>query len=359
MIVSGTVSTKMAERMTRLYEQMPEPKWVIAMGACAISGGPFLDGYSVLMGADRVIPVDVYVPGCPPRPEALIFGIMTLQKKIERDQQVGYERPRPALVTEDGEFLEYLPEREYTNISEGKAPRFENIRPLKRTYVFEREGMPPASQTDVGWIPKEVKKKLKEQQRPRRPPPRRRRRRTARRTALPRSLPTRRVQPKMAVTLPEGDLNSRLEQYLEGFRNRHGLEESEIEGNVVRLVVEPGLLPAVLRTAKERLGVLHLSFITVVDREGSFELTYELLDLRGGQVRVKTIVEGEEPVIDTVTGIYPTANWHEREAYDMFGIAFKGHPDLRRLYMWQDHFDHHPLLKSFEISTKRTFENLR
>jgi len=163
----------------------------------------------------------------------------------------------------------------------------------------------------------------------------------------------------MAATLPEGDLNTRLERYLDGFRNRHGLEESEIEGNVVRLVVEPGVLPAVLATAKERLGVLHLSFITVVDREGSLELTYELLDLRGGQVRVKTTVEGEEPVIDSVTGIYPTANWHEREAYDMFGIAFKGHPDLRRLYMWQDHFDHHPLLKSFEISTKRTFENLR
>jgi NADH-quinone oxidoreductase subunit C len=163
----------------------------------------------------------------------------------------------------------------------------------------------------------------------------------------------------MAVTLPEGDLNSRLELYLDGFRNRHGLEESEVTGNVVRLVVEPGIVPAVLTTARERLGVLHLAFITVVDREGSFELTYELLDFRGARVRVKTSVEGEEPVIDSVTRIYPTANWHEREAYDMFGIAFKGHPDLRRTYMWQDHFDHHPLLKSFEISTKRTFENLR
>ncbi len=163
MIVSGTVSTKMAERMTRLYEQMPDPKWVIAMGACAISGGPFLDGYSVLMGADRVIPVDVYVPGCPPRPEALIFGILTLQKKVERDMQVGYDRPRPALVNEDGSINEYLPEREYTEISEGKAARLEGIKPLKRTYVFERKGMPPASQTDVGWIPKEAKQKIKEQ----------------------------------------------------------------------------------------------------------------------------------------------------------------------------------------------------
>jgi NADH-quinone oxidoreductase subunit C len=125
------------------------------------------------------------------------------------------------------------------------------------------------------------------------------------------------------------------------------------------VVVRPEDLPAVLTTARDTLGVLHLSFITVVDRQGSFELTYELLDLRGAQVRVKTTIEGDEPVIGSVTGIYPTANWHEREAYDMFGVAFRGHPDLRRLYMWQDHFDHHPLLKSFEISTRRTFEGLR
>ncbi|BBL79115.1 hypothetical protein RxyAA322_09690 [Rubrobacter xylanophilus] len=163
----------------------------------------------------------------------------------------------------------------------------------------------------------------------------------------------------MAVTLPEGSLEERLERYLEGFRSRHGLEEARVEGNTVVLAVDPGGVPAVLATARQSLGILHLSFITVVDRQGSFELTYELLDLRGARVRVKTVLEGEEPVIDTVTGIYPTANWHEREAYDMFGVAFRGHPDLRRVYMWQDHFDHHPLLKSFEISTKRTFEGLR
>jgi NADH-quinone oxidoreductase subunit C len=163
----------------------------------------------------------------------------------------------------------------------------------------------------------------------------------------------------VAVTLPEGNLEGRLEGYLEGLRNRHGLEESAVEGNTVRVVVDSESIPAVLATAREALGIMHLSFITVVDRQGSFELTYELLDLRGGRVRVKTAVEGEEPVVPTVTHIYPTANWHEREAYDMFGVAFRGHPDLRRIYMWQDHFDHHPLLKSFEISTKRTFEGLR
>jgi NADH-quinone oxidoreductase subunit C len=163
----------------------------------------------------------------------------------------------------------------------------------------------------------------------------------------------------MDVTLPLGDLEDRTEQYLEGFRSRHGLDDAGVEGSVVRLVVEPHIVPAVLTTARESLGIMHLSYITVVDREGFFELTYELLDLRGVSVRVKTMVVSEEPVIDSVTGIYPTANWHEREAYDMFGVAFKGHPDLRRVYMWQDHFDHHPLLKSFEINTKRTFEGLR
>jgi len=84
MIVAGTISRKMAPAVQTLYDQMPEPKWVIAMGNCAISGGPFVfkGQYGIIEGADKLFPVDVYIPGCPPRPEALIEGILELEEKI-------------------------------------------------------------------------------------------------------------------------------------------------------------------------------------------------------------------------------------------------------------------------------------
>jgi NADH-quinone oxidoreductase subunit B len=92
MIVAGTVTDKMAPLLRRLYDQMPEPKYVIAMGSCAITGGPFADSYSVVRGVDELVPVDVFIPGCPPRPEALIDGFLKLKDKLNKPEIVKVKR---------------------------------------------------------------------------------------------------------------------------------------------------------------------------------------------------------------------------------------------------------------------------
>ena len=88
MIVAGTLVNKMAPALRRVYDQMPNPKWVISMGSCANGGGYYHYSYSVVRGCDRIVPVDVYVPGCPPTAEALIYGILQLQKKIRRTESI-------------------------------------------------------------------------------------------------------------------------------------------------------------------------------------------------------------------------------------------------------------------------------
>lgn len=88
MIVAGTVTRKMAPAIRKIYDQMSEPKYVLSMGSCANSGGPFVDSYAVMPGIDSIVPVDVYVPGCPPRPEALFYGLLQLKQKVQNPAKV-------------------------------------------------------------------------------------------------------------------------------------------------------------------------------------------------------------------------------------------------------------------------------
>lgn len=289
MIVSGTVTKKMVPQIVRLYNQMPEPKYVISMGACATGGGPFKEGYNVVSGIDKYIPVDVYVPGCPPTPQGLLQGLMTLQAKIE------------------GQKLTEVPWYRSGEMEAFPIPVLgpDIIDPRQISTIEER---------------------LEEQQEP------------ATKSGRP-------ARAKPAV-IPQDEIEI-TEAAAAALKERIGGEAFQAQGNA--LIVPPNRLLDVVRTLHDDLGYDYLANLTSVDYEDRFEVVYHLYSIEkgGGHVYIKCPTEKDDPVVPSLVSVYKGADFQEREVYDMMGIRFAGHPNLKRILLW-DGFEGFPLRKDWK-----------
>ena len=327
LIVSGTIFKKIAPVILRLYEQMPEPKWVMSMGSCSNSGGMY-DVYSVVQGIDQILPVDVYIPGCPPRPEAVLQGLVLLQKKIasERPARSIFHLPggtqgsqKPILV--DGE----------SKARDSRGPGYEGT-PIRGTSV-----VPPRfwdNRSDLMWTPPArrielgagdqslavvLKEKFGEAVRP---------------------------APQTSDMLTVHVAGERIKEVLRFLKNEATprflrLDDLTAIDESARRVQTPGVYAGTV--GKE----VSLDTPARPDESAYPDLTlvYHLLSFEPpGRIRLKAALPGKEPVAETITDLWPSANWYEREVFDMFGIRFAGHPHLRRLIMPHD-WPGHPLRK--------------
>ncbi len=310
MIVSGTVTKKMVPQIVRLYNQMPEPKYVLSMGACATGGGPFKEGYNVVSGIDKFLPVDVYVPGCPPTPQALLYGLVALQEKIkgqslrtvpwyqkdERNESVPIPILGPDLVD----------------------PR--DIPLIKETLEKERaNGGQSEEEADSD--------------------PKSRPKRVARPPKLPKwdTTPTDEAK-ALAITMNEA----------------LGTAEAVI-AEADTLLIKPEHLVDAARYIRDALHYELLSNITGVDYMGRdkaerFEVVYHAYSIsRPGKPLLvfKARVSEDDPELPSLYGLWKTCYLQEREIYDLYGINFTNHPNMRRILMWDD-FDGHPMRKDYE-----------
>ncbi len=307
LIISGTVFKKIAPVVLRLYEQMAEPRWVISMGSCANCGGMY-DAYSVVQGVDQILPVDVYIPGCPPRPEAVLKGLVVLQEKIVRE-----ERPaRKVFHLQGGTQGTRTPVR-VDGLTKSRDPRGPG---MAGSTIRGSAASPPGffeSRCDLMWSP---------------PAPR--------------------------ITLDEDQqaLAADLSQRFGG-----ALRLVPQSSDIPTFETSTGRLKEVLRYLKTeaRPRFRRLDDLTAVDESArrhptanaDFSLVYHLLSFEpADRVRLKVPLRGEAPHSPTVTDIWPSANWYEREVFDLMGVRFDGHPNLRRLLMPHD-WQGHPLRKSY------------
>ncbi|RJQ85701.1 MAG: NADH-quinone oxidoreductase subunit B, partial [Desulfobacteraceae bacterium] len=286
LIISGTVFKKIAPVVLRLYEQMAEPKWVISMGSCANCGGMY-DCYSVVQGVDQFLPVDVYIPGCPPRPEAVEQSLVMLQEKISAE-----ERPARSIFHLSGGTQGTQKPILVDGRTKSRDPRGPG---MQGTAIRGTSTTPPLfhdSRSDVMWVPPAHRITLNEMQQ-----------------GIAQDL-TARFGPDITLSEPTSDMPA--------------------------FQVTPARVVEVLRYLKDesRPRFRRLDDLTAIDESArrnrkaypDYHLVYHLLAFDPpARLRLKVPLRGTDPSAYSVTGIWPSAAWYEREVFDMFGVRFEGH----------------------------------
>ena len=306
LIVAGTVFKKIAPVVLRLYEQMAEPKWVVSMGSCSNCGGMY-DVYSVVQGVDQILPVDVYIPGCPPRPEVVLQGLVLLQEKIKS------ERPsRPILHLDGGSQGTQTP-----ILVDGKTKSRDPRGPgMEGTAIRGTSVVPPEleeSRSDLMWTPPPFQIELSEEEK------------------------------GLAETLVA--------------RFGAAVQFVQKTSDMQTFQVTQERLKDVLRFLKTESAprFRRLEDLTAIDESArrknrsypDYSLVYSLLSFEPARrLRLKVPLFGEHPKTESITDIWPSANWYEREVFDLFGVDFEGHNNLCRILMPHD-WEGHPLRKSF------------
>ena len=307
LIISGTVFKKIAPIVLRLYQQMAEPKWVISMGSCSNCGGMY-DVYSVVQGVDQILPVDVYIPGCPPRPEAVLQGLVLLQEKIAAE-----ERPARSILHLGGGTQGTQAPIRVDGLTKSRDPRGPG---MEGTDIRGTSAVPPAfrgHRSDLMWTP------------------------------APRRIEWSDQDQALTRTLKE--------------RFGGAVREVPQTSDMPTFQVAENRLTEVLRFLKAEATprFQRLDDLTAIDESArrerddypDFTLVYHLLSFGpASRLRVKVAVQGDRPTASSVTELWPAANWYEREVFDLFGIRFEGHPNLHRLIMPHD-WEGHPLRKSY------------
>ncbi len=293
MIVSGTVVKRMVPMIVRLYNQMPEPKYVISMGACSTGGGPFKEGYNVVSGIDEFLPVDVYIPGCPPTPQALLDGLITLQKKIDGESLRTvrwYDKDAPAAVAVPLLGPDLVDPRQMDELR----------------FAFQN--------------PDKYERQIKE---------------------MPKLISAFAIETEIKETPTSAqDFARKINETLK--------LEDQVQAQKDNLVVDVRNSLEVFKHLKEEHSYDYLTNLTSVDYADCYEIVYHLASTKkGGPVLgVKIRADKENPKVPSLTSIWPGANFQEREVYDMMGIHFQGHPNLKRILLWEG-FEGYPLRKDW------------